>query len=99
MRNRISYLPSWDILSELLIDDATNGHQVGIARHLGSVVHPKVVLKILAERFKPKNERMNIHSPTFVTTVNSLMLDRKEGIRSEISHLNSRSIIFLMANL
>ena len=57
MRNRICYLPSWDILSELLIDDATNGHQVGIAWHLCSVVHPKVVLKILAERFKQKKKK------------------------------------------
>lgn len=46
----ISYLPSWDILSELLIHNATNRHEEGIAGHLRSVVHPKVVLKILAER-------------------------------------------------
>lgn len=50
MRYYISYLPSWDILSELLVNDATNGHEVGIAGHLSSVVHPQVVLKILAER-------------------------------------------------
>lgn len=44
----MSYLPSGDILSELLIDDATDGHEVGIAGHLFSVIHPQVVLKILA---------------------------------------------------
>lgn len=49
MRYCISHLPSWDILSELLVDDATNGHEVSIAGHLRSVVDPQVVLKILAE--------------------------------------------------
>lgn len=52
MRSCISYLPSWDILSELLVDNATNGHEVGIAGHLCSVVHPQVVLKILTERWE-----------------------------------------------
>lgn len=45
-----SYLPCWNILPELLIDNATNGHEVGVAGHLWSVVHPQVVFKILAER-------------------------------------------------
>lgn len=49
-----SYLPSWDILSEFLIHNATNRHEEGIARHFRSIVHPKVVLKILAERWKIK---------------------------------------------
>lgn len=52
MRYCISYLPSGDILSEFLVDDAANGHEVCIAGHLSSVVHPQVVLKILAERRK-----------------------------------------------
>lgn len=43
------YLPGWNIFSELLIDNATNGHDVGIAGNLWSVVHPKVVFKVLAE--------------------------------------------------
>lgn len=43
------YLPGWNIFSELLIDNATNGHDVGIAGNLWSVVHPQVVFKVLAE--------------------------------------------------
>lgn len=49
-RHCLSHLPSWDVLSEFLVDDAANGHEVGVAGHLGSVVHPQIVLKILAER-------------------------------------------------
>lgn len=50
LNRALSHLPSWDILSELLIDDATDGHEEGIAGHLSSVVHPQIVFKILAER-------------------------------------------------
>lgn len=60
MRYFISYLPRWDILPELLVDDATNGHEVGIAGHFRSVVHPQVVLKVLADRWE-KIVLINIH--------------------------------------
>lgn len=30
-----SYLPGGDIFSEFLVDDATDGHQIGVAGHLG----------------------------------------------------------------
>lgn len=94
MRYCISYLPSWNILSELLVDDAADGHEVGIAGHLGSVVHPQVVLKILAAMMRKLS--MNIYPQSRI----HWLLNKKEGIRgSEISHLNSSSIIFLMANL
>lgn len=46
--NGMTYFPSRDIFSELLIDDATDGHEVGIAGNFFSVIHPQVILEILA---------------------------------------------------
>lgn len=44
------YLPGWNILSELLIDYTTYGHDVGITRILRSVVDPQIVFKVLTEK-------------------------------------------------
>lgn len=44
-----SYLPSRYILSELFIDDTANGHDEGMIGQFRSIVHPQVVLKVLAK--------------------------------------------------
>lgn len=58
--SRISYLPGWNIFSELLIDDATNGHDKCFAGHLRCVVHPKIILKVLTTMGR-KGKTVNVN--------------------------------------
>lgn len=44
------YLPRWYVLSELLIDDAADRHDEGFAGHIGCVVYPKVIFKVLTKK-------------------------------------------------
>lgn len=60
-----SYLPSQHVLSKLFIDDAANRHDEGVIWHLGSIVHPQVVFKVLAKRKKEK--RVSDENPTNFT--------------------------------
>lgn len=58
-KNNLAYLPCWNIFSKLLIDNATNGHHKSFAGHIWCVIHPKVVLKVLAEIEKGQNMKPN----------------------------------------
>lgn len=43
-----THLPSRDILSELLINNTADGHQIAITGHFRAVVNPQVIFKVLA---------------------------------------------------
>lgn len=76
MYNTISYLPSGNILSELLVDYTTDRQEIGIAGHSRSIVHPQVILQVLTAI------EYRFHITSLLSRNNSLFKNKKTHLKA-----------------